>query len=323
MSKKILCLAVSAFSASLLLEGIVYPSLAAQKTIPQSSNYPENYLAQARTYKVKLGDTLSGIAYKNALSLPQLLSFNSSLRNNPNLIRVGQVVYLSKPASRPKPSTTAKKPRQSVQTFNLPNQRRTASSRVGARRGDPKQECRNNEKDSLRVLLPDSNFGYTLQDYPTFFWYMPQLKTKSERLELKIRPVDGEFKTYQFTSNNQNAGVMSITLPAQMSALEEGKEYQWEIRLYCTSQMFISATGNIQRLSTNNPQLASKLESASVEDYPAILAQAGVWYDALVTLVALRKENPSDTSLFADWTNLLKMIGFENIAGAPLLANHN
>lgn len=231
------------------------------------------------------------------------------------------MIYLSKPASPP----VAQKPparRQSVQTFNLPNQRRIASNRVGARRGDPKQDCRVNPDDSLKVLLPETNFGYTLQDYPTFFWYMPQLKTQPERLELKVRPVGADsFKTYQLTSTNQNAGVMSVTLPPEMGAFEEGTEYQWEVRVYCTPQMFMSATGNIQRLSANNPQLESKLENASVEDYPAILAQEGVWYDALLTLAALRKENPNDSSLSADWTNLLKIIGFENIASAPLVVS--
>lgn len=323
MNKSIFCFGISAFCASLLLQGNIDQAFAYKPTIPQASNSLQTSIAQAGTYTVKLGDTLSGIAYKNRVNLQQLLSINPSLRNNPNLIRVGQVIYLSKPASS---STTAKKPpnttrRQSVQTFNLPNQRRTASSRVGARRGDPKLECRSNPNDNLRVLLPDTNFGYTLQDYPTFFWYMPQLKNTPDRLELKVRPVGADsFQTYKLTSKNQNAGVMSVTLPTALGALEEGKEYEWEIRVYCTPTMFITATGNIQRLSTNNPQLASKLEKASVDDYPAILAQAGVWYDALATLAALRAENPSDASLSADWTNILKMIGFENIAGAPLLA---
>nr|ADN12996.1 protein of unknown function DUF928 [Gloeothece verrucosa PCC 7822] len=323
MNKIFLALGVSAFAVSLLLESVVDPSFAFQ-TFPPTSNYSDNFIAQAaRTYKVKLGDTLLGIAYNNGLTLQQLLSFNPSLRNNPDLIGVGQVINLSQPTSGTKPSKTAQKPptRQSVQTFNLPTIRRTGSSRMGARRGDPKQECRSNPNDNLRVLLPVTNFGYTLQDHPTFFWYMPELKTQAERLELKVRPVEADsYQTYQFISNNQNAGVMSVTLPPEMGAFEEGKEYQWEIRVYCSRQMFIAATGNIQRLSTNNPQLASQLEKASVEDYPAILAQAGVWYDAMATLAALRAENPTDTSLRADWSNLLKMIGFENIANAPILA---
>jgi LysM repeat protein len=318
-------LALATFSSSLIL-GIGNASALGfthQETPVNAET--ELYLAQARTYKVKLGDTLSGIAYKNGISLPQLLAYNPNLRTNPHLIRVGQVVYISKPAasSTRKPTTTARKPaqRRSVGFANLPNQRRGGSNRVGARRGPANQQCFTNANDQLRVLLPETNFGYTLQDYPTFFWYMPELKTQAERLELKIKPVGADsFETYEFASTNQKAGIMSVTLPAKLGPLAEGKEYQWEVRVYCTARMFISATGNIQRLSTDKPELTQKLENAEVEDYPAILAEAGVWYDALSVLAGLRAESPTDSSLIDDWGKILQMIGFENISSVPLLA---
>lgn len=323
MLKKYLLLGVTTLGASLLLEALPYPILGYEKPTPQNSSSTEYYLAQARTYTVKLGDTLSGIAVKTGVSFGQLLSYNPSLKGNPHLIQIGQVIYLSKSPAPTKSPIAVKTPakRQSVQAFNLPSQRRTASNRVGARRGDPKQECRVNNTDTLRVLLPDTNFGYTLQDYPTLFWYMPQLKSAPNRLELMITSADKDnYKTYKFSPSSQNAGVMSLILPSELGPLEEGKEYKWEIRLYCTSEMFITATGNIQRLSSNNPELTKKLESVSIEDYPAILAQAGVWYDALSTLAALRQDKPNDSGLAQDWANLLKMIGFEKISSAPLVA---
>lgn len=314
-------LGILGLSATLLLEGSFSPAVAWSKDLVVS---PSPYqIAQTRTYRVKLGDTLSGIAYKNGVSVSQLLSYNPSLRSNPNLISIGQVLYLSKPSNpTPKPSPVAKKPtkRPTPQTFKLPSQRRTSSNRVGARRGDPKQDCRVNLNDNLRALLPDTNLGYTLQDYPTLFWYMPALKSQPERLELKVRRVgEDSFKTHKFNTPNQTAGIMNVTLPQDLGPLEEGQEYQWEVRVYCTAGMFISATGNIQRLSTNQSELSQKLEKASVEDYPAILAEAGVWYDALSILAALRTENPSDATITEDWSNILKMIGFENIASKPLL----
>lgn len=47
-----------------------------------------------RTYTVKAGDTLSGIAVQNGLTLAQLIAFNPQIEN-PNLIYPGQTVYLS------------------------------------------------------------------------------------------------------------------------------------------------------------------------------------------------------------------------------------
>lgn len=292
---------------------------------PQETRYQANnpiYLAQARTYQVRLGDTLSGIAHRHGVSLQQLLAYNPSLRSNPHLIRVGQVIYVS--ASAP---TTVRRPpttRQSVQAFNLPTQRRTGSNRVGARRGPAEQACFANPNDNLVALLPDSNFGYTLQDYPTFFWYLPELKSQAERFELKIRPVGAiGFDTYEFSSDNQEAGIMSVTLPEELGPLNEDQEYEWEVRVYCTPRTFITAKGNIKRLSTEQPELAKKLEEAEVDNYPAILAEEGVWYDSLSILAGLRADAPNDSSLITDWTNIMKMIGFENISSAPLLATGN
>ncbi len=50
--------------------------------------------AARRTYTVVAGDTLSGIAAKNGLTLAQLVALNTQIQN-PNLILVGQTVYLN------------------------------------------------------------------------------------------------------------------------------------------------------------------------------------------------------------------------------------
>ena len=45
------------------------------------------------TYKVKKGDTLSGIAARNGLTLDQLLALNPQIKN-PNLIHTGDEITL-------------------------------------------------------------------------------------------------------------------------------------------------------------------------------------------------------------------------------------
>ncbi len=50
--------------------------------------------AARRTYTVRPGDTLSGIAAQNGLTLAQLIALNTQIAN-PNLIFVGQTVYLN------------------------------------------------------------------------------------------------------------------------------------------------------------------------------------------------------------------------------------
>lgn len=50
--------------------------------------------AAAKTYTVASGDTLSGIASKNGMTLQQLLNTNPQFKANPNLIKPGQTVTL-------------------------------------------------------------------------------------------------------------------------------------------------------------------------------------------------------------------------------------
>jgi lysozyme len=50
---------------------------------------------KSNAYTIVKGDTLSGIASRNGLTLQQLLNSNPQFRANPNLIYPGQVVYLA------------------------------------------------------------------------------------------------------------------------------------------------------------------------------------------------------------------------------------
>ena len=50
-------------------------------------------------YSVQAGNTLSGIAKANNMSLKQLLDLNPELKSNPNLIKVGQKIKLDKDSS--------------------------------------------------------------------------------------------------------------------------------------------------------------------------------------------------------------------------------
>ncbi len=322
INKLIISLSAGIVTTGLILGTSVQSAFAHQQTLVSRDHSNQLYMAQARTYQVKLGDTISGIASKNGLTVSQILGFNPSLKNNPNLIRVGQIIYLSQvskptPTPKPSPNTQASRRRVSTETFKITAERRQSSNRTGTRRGSERDECRVNSEDELRILLPESNFGYTLRDYPTFFWYMPQLKVPAAGLELRIRPMGGDRNSeqvYQVANSDLKAGIMSFTLPTENPPLAEDQEYKWEVRLKCTEQTFIYATGNIKRMKTDNPELSQKLAAAPVEDYPAILAEAGVWYDALAMLTALQKENPKDATLAEDWVSILKMIGFDNIA---------
>jgi hypothetical protein len=328
-SQKMLPLGVTVCLTSGLLSTVPQTALAFSQEIFTHSSQNTFILAKSLIYTVRLGDTLSGIAARHGLSLSKLLQYNPSLRKNPRLIRVGQKINLSLGQSaKPVLKTPPKQRKTAFRNLNLPNQRRSGASRVGAKRGSG-DSCLKDSNTQLRALLPDTNFGYTLQDYPTFFWYVPELKDAQIPVRFTLRKVvapqnpkpDDQVGAiiYQKTFNQTSSGIISFSLPPNAPKLEEEEEYEWEAIIQCSDNTIIRTRGRIQRLNTNNSQLSTQLENAALEDYPAILARAGVWYDALAILDALRQENPNDQSLATDWGQILQQIGFGDLEKVPVM----
>ena len=373
MFKKSLFLSTMIFTASLLVETGLRPPSAytytVQKTLVEFQE--PNYIAQSRTYRVRLGDTLWGISRRYRTSIGQLISLNPKLRSRPNLIYVGEIINVTgngqsrsvvtrpkpkpstpvvtrpkpKPSTpvvtrpKPKPSTpvvTRPKPpttpqsssRRSTVFANLPNQRRPGSNRIAAKRG-PNPACTKDKSDKMKALLPENNFGWTLYDYPQFFWYFPELESKSIPVYFTVGAVDrqeanGKIEEnfseipYETELTMNSSGIISFTLPPEAEPLEEEKEYEWEVRVDCTPTTTMYIKGRIQRLSTENPELSSKLENASIENYPAILAKAGVWYDALQIMTGLMRDNPNDRTLQQDWQSVLQMIEFGDLSDVSI-----
>ncbi len=292
-------------------------------------------------YTVRLGDTLTGIARRHNVTLEQMLQANPSLRDDPDLILVGQRLVLPAGAT-PSVRTALETPlppnvlsrlvvtpgrrRATFASLNLPTVGRPGNREGASKRGSG---CAKDKAQKLRALLPEGNYGQTLQDYPTFFWYLPELERPTQ-VEFQLRQVNAQGHVgdlvYTETFTSTGGGVGSLSLPATATPLAVGQEYEWSLAVQCTAEGISSSDpdgwmttiGRIERISPDNPKLAAALAQASVGDYPAILAEAGIWYDALQRLVALQRHNPQNQDLRQDWVNLLEKIGFGAIAQQPL-----
>lgn len=290
-------------------------------------------------YIVQLGDTLTGIARRHNITLEAMLRANPSLRSDPDLILVGQKLVLPGGASsiraalnkplpptvQPKLATNPGRRRPAFASLNLPAVGRPGNREGGSKRGPG---CAKEKDQKLRVLLPEGNYGQTLQDYATFFWYLPELERPTP-VEFQLRRVDAQGQpgelVHSETFTTSGGGVSSLTLPPTAPSLTIGQEYEWSIAVQCSidgtasePDAWMIAIGRIERISPQNPQLMAALAQTGLEDYPAVLAGAGIWYDALQRLVALRRQSPNDQELLQDWSNLLNRIGFGAIANQPL-----
>jgi hypothetical protein len=186
----------------------------------------------------------------------------------------------------------------------------------GGTRGD----CFQNAQ-QLTALMPETNYGVTLSDYPTFLFYLPEIPEAS--VEFLLLDQDGN-EIYQSAYQvSTGAGIMSLSLPetAGLPPLEVGKRYEWIFSLVCdpldrSGDVFVS--GWVER-KDEDLALSTTLESTPESDRPNTYAQSGIWYDAIESLVDMRRADPSNPELMREWDVLLTSVGLEELADKPFV----
>lgn len=200
--------------------------------------------------------------------------------------------------------------------FQAPEGLQAPGRRVaGGSRSTQQKNCSLGQN-PLTAVVPNSNIGLTTQANPTFFFYIPQT---SATLELVLRDRDKEYK--QSYKSSQKGGIVSI--PFNQASLEVGKEYRWSFSIICNPKERSKdkvVQGGVKRINTE-PQLASKLATASPQERANLYAEAGIWQDSLANLVQSLSSNPNNAELKAQWQALLtsKSVGLNNLVSEPLL----
>ncbi len=281
--------------------------------------------ANGQTYIVKLGDSLSTIAAQKGLSLNKLIVANPQVLD-PDLIQIGQQLFIPMPGVRtatPAIKVTTppvKRPRPRLFAFVKPPDRGLPGNREGA----ASRGCFKAFQPTLTALVPDSNLGLTISGHPTFFWLTPEAPTQGFQLEFRLTEVnsqqlDGPVR-YETSFQSHSAGITSLTLPSDLAPLSEGQTYHWYVSLICDPadrSGDVVVDGWIKRVSPE-PTLTTSLQQVELVDYPAVYAEAGLWYDALKTLVALKRLAPEDVVLQERWQSFLGTVGLENLAQQPI-----
>jgi hypothetical protein len=172
---------------------------------------------------------------------------------------------------------------------------------------------------SVTPLMPATRQGLTLAAHPTFFVYVPQTSAQKALFVLKD---DNEDYYYQKTvSIPRTAGIVSFKLPADAPAIQIGKSYQWSFVMICGESVRPDSpmvNGRIERIAAN-PGLSSQLNTLLPLERAALYGKDGIWYDTLTILAELKRSQPNDVTLVANWQGLLTSVGLEAIATKPLL----
>jgi hypothetical protein len=186
-------------------------------------------------------------------------------------------------------------------------------SRGGASRSDT---CKVADRPLTALVPTNDNFvwGLTVSERPTFFFYVPYYLTADSPIEFVLQDEQKNtlYQTYLNVSQTR-PGIVKVTMPDTIAPLEINKMYRWYFLIYCNLDDPVFVEGWVQRIVAN-PDLKVRLENSTLQQQSRLLANNGIWYDALSTLANLRSSKPKDRSLSRDWQSLLESAGLGSIA---------
>lgn len=170
------------------------------------------------------------------------------------------------------------------------------------------------ERPRLAVIAPDHT-GLTLREQPELYWYVS--RPSAARLEITvINDQAVQPLVEKSVSAPMAAGIQRIALADYGVRLSPGVEYRWFVGLVVDAKQRsndIITSGTIQRIA-ESPALREKLANADARVRYRLLAQEGVWYDAIAELSARLREQPDNATLKRDFAILLQQVGLKDIA---------
>jgi hypothetical protein len=166
-------------------------------------------------------------------------------------------------------------------------------------------------------------WGLTSSEYPTFWFYVPYSLDEHPG-ELRVVITDEKIGNIQkplIQVTGTTPGVVGVRLPSTEAPLKIGELYTYKFVVSCKSDEaseneYVVASVERRELSAS---LATQLKTATPRERAILYAQEGFWDEALTTLAELRRANPNDAGLMADWDALLEDGGLNEIKQKPIV----
>ena len=258
---------------------------------------------------------------------PRLLASFSMLLLLLPIVPGWSLIAQAQQSSSGSPTVAAR--RQSRVKFEPPKGQPAPTFTIGGGRRDSNNSCptartaRNQPpmnqgaNQALTPLLPKTKLGLTVSSHPTFMVYVPSNSAKAVEFMLENEKGEG---VYQTTVNlKSNSKIVEVPLPTSQSALEIGKDYKWVVSMICQQPgpRDPFTEGVIRRVRADNA-LTSSLRTAKPLEKVALYAKSGIWFEAAVNMVQLRRSQPNNPEIASAWQDLLQSAGLEKIANEPL-----
>lgn len=207
--------------------------------------------------------------------------------------------------------TAAKQPKAAKRTGTptfTPTNLGTPSTRLGGATRSGSDSMPRTE-----ALVPEQA-GQTLEAQPVLYWFLSD--ATDDRIDFALVGVDPINPILETTLKGPfEPGIQRIRLADYDVELELGVSYQWFVRIVPNPEQRLYdrvVGGGIERIDPS-PELEAQLAAAHVGDAHYVLAENGVWYDALDSLSVQIEAAPDDEALLAQRGALLEQVGLRNL----------
>jgi len=167
---------------------------------------------------------------------------------------------------------------------------------------------------SLSVLVPD-HVGLTLQHQPRLYWFVSRKPTQPIEFTItekdEVKPVlEARLKP------PEKAGIQCIRLADHGVQLRQNVLYKWFVAVITDPDRRsrdILSGGMIEVVSAS-PEASARLNQTPKAKQPFVLAEEGLWYDALAGVSDRIEAAPKDLPLRKQRAALLDQVGLNEAA---------
>lgn len=217
-------------------------------------------------------------------------------------------------------AASANQAQQRIRWRPNPKMGSARSTLSGGRRGSAVARCdatRTMKPATLTLLVPQTNQGlFTTATNPTFFWHTDI--DRPTQAEFILSDPNRAEPVFTKTVNLDRAGIRRVALPAEVT-LKAGIRYRWTVLLACNggTSKEVVARSFVERVE--NTDLQQQIRAQSNVDRASSFAAAGIWYDAIETLIDAVQQDPKNPQLKAELRSLLSQAGRPSIEIAQVL----
>jgi hypothetical protein len=199
--------------------------------------------------------------------------------------------------------------------------------------GKEVKKVNNSSQSSSREFTPQIIFNKsesfltrTLEEYPTFWIYVPQLTNFSPQGEFILQNEQDRDIYRSLFNLPRKSGIINIKLPPQpQNSLRIGQKYHWYVKVFCGDQQerarYIFVDAWIQRVAIS-PKLKQQLDTENVNrnvNRYEILIDNNIWHDAIDSLAKLQQTNLDSKTKKAQWNQLLSELNLSDLIDQSVL----